>query len=172
MPKSQILEGGHSCTHFWPWQSSGVNGQLDTPAALCPWKEPYYPLNRTLGGPKSQAGHRGMVSIFYVTGIKPWSLKCPTCSLVTILSSLSQLLYVYKYTYKNWKIHVKTMDEAYDLSLFGVSLGKWQEHALSSTIILEVAEIPYSLNIFLCRFRSILLFYVHTHTCHVPLFHY
>lgn len=41
------------------------------------------------------------------------------------------------------------MDEAYDLSLFGVSLVKWQEHALSSTIILVVTEIPYSLIIFM-----------------------
>jgi len=41
------------------------------------------------------------------------------------------------------------MDEAYDLSLFGVSLVKWQECALSSTIILVVTEIPYSLIIFM-----------------------
>jgi len=41
------------------------------------------------------------------------------------------------------------MDEAYDLSLFGVSLVKWQERALSSTIILVVTEIPYSLIIFM-----------------------
>jgi len=40
------------------------------------------------------------------------------------------------------------MDEAFDLSLFGVSLVKWQEYALSSTITLVVTEIPYSLVIF------------------------
>jgi len=27
----------------------GVSGQLHTPAALFPGKEPWYPLNRTLG---------------------------------------------------------------------------------------------------------------------------
>jgi hypothetical protein len=49
-------------------------------------------------------------------------------------------------------MHVKTMDEAYDLSLFGVSLVKWQEHALSTTILV-VTEIPNSLTLILPMWR-------------------
>jgi len=36
-----------------------VNGQLHTPAALSPRKEPPYPLHRRLGGPQSWSGHNG-----------------------------------------------------------------------------------------------------------------
>jgi hypothetical protein len=36
-----------------------VNGQLHAQAALLPGKEPWYPLDRRLGGPQSRSGHDG-----------------------------------------------------------------------------------------------------------------
>jgi hypothetical protein len=36
-----------------------VSGQLHAPAALPPGKEPWYPLDRRLGGPQSCSGHGG-----------------------------------------------------------------------------------------------------------------
>jgi hypothetical protein len=33
-----------------------ASGQLHAPAALPPGKEPWYPLNRRLGGPQSRSG--------------------------------------------------------------------------------------------------------------------
>jgi hypothetical protein len=36
-----------------------VIGQLHTPVALPPGKEPWYPLDRRLGGSQSQSVHRG-----------------------------------------------------------------------------------------------------------------
>jgi hypothetical protein len=36
-----------------------VSGQLHAPAALPPGKEPQFPLDRRLGGPKSRSGRGG-----------------------------------------------------------------------------------------------------------------
>jgi hypothetical protein len=36
-----------------------VSGQIHTPAALPPRKEPWYPLDRRLGGPQSRSGRGG-----------------------------------------------------------------------------------------------------------------
>jgi hypothetical protein len=36
-----------------------VSGQLHAPAALPPGKEPWYPLDRRLGGPQSRSGRGG-----------------------------------------------------------------------------------------------------------------
>jgi len=36
-----------------------VSGQLHTPAALPPVKDPSYPLDRSLGGPQSRSGRGG-----------------------------------------------------------------------------------------------------------------
>jgi len=35
------------------------SGHLYSPTALPPGKEPWYPLDRRLGGPQSQSGHGG-----------------------------------------------------------------------------------------------------------------
>jgi len=32
-----------------------VSGQIHDPATLLPWKEPWYPLHRSLGGPQSRS---------------------------------------------------------------------------------------------------------------------
>jgi len=37
----------------------GVSGQLHTPAALPAGKNPWYPLDRRLGGPQSRSGRGG-----------------------------------------------------------------------------------------------------------------
>jgi len=36
-----------------------VTGQLHSPAALPPGKDPWYPLDRRLGGPQSRSGYGG-----------------------------------------------------------------------------------------------------------------
>jgi hypothetical protein len=36
-----------------------VSGQLHAPAALLPRKDPWYPLDRRLGGPQSRSGRGG-----------------------------------------------------------------------------------------------------------------
>jgi hypothetical protein len=36
-----------------------MSGQLHAPAALPPEKEPWYPLDRRLGGPQSRSRHSG-----------------------------------------------------------------------------------------------------------------
>jgi hypothetical protein len=36
-----------------------MSGQLHAPATLPPGKEPWYPLDRKLGGPQSCSGHGG-----------------------------------------------------------------------------------------------------------------
>jgi hypothetical protein len=36
-----------------------VSGQIHASAALTPWKEPRYPLDKRLGGPQSRSGHYG-----------------------------------------------------------------------------------------------------------------
>jgi len=38
-----------------------VSGQLHAPAALPPGKEPWYPLDRRLGGPQSRSGRGGVI---------------------------------------------------------------------------------------------------------------
>jgi hypothetical protein len=49
-----------------------VRGQLQTPAALPPEKEPaHYPMDRKLGEPQSQSGHcRIQKTLFLLPGIK------------------------------------------------------------------------------------------------------
>jgi hypothetical protein len=79
------------------------------------------PLKRRLGRPQCQAGNTSVTINFSLPGFEPQFLWHLTCSLDTTLSTQSQLLHVYKYTHKNWKIQIKTMDEAYDLALFGVT---------------------------------------------------
>jgi hypothetical protein len=36
-----------------------VSGQIHDAAALSPWKEPQYPIDRRLGGPQSRSGRGG-----------------------------------------------------------------------------------------------------------------
>jgi len=43
-PWRRIGEWRYSSTHSWPRQSIEVNGQLHTPAALPPGKEPLVPI--------------------------------------------------------------------------------------------------------------------------------
>jgi hypothetical protein len=49
-----------------------VSGQLHTPAALPPGKEPRrYPLDRRLGGPQSRSGLRGEKNNLVLPVIEP-----------------------------------------------------------------------------------------------------
>jgi hypothetical protein len=52
-------ERRHSFYSFMTSALDGVSGQLHAMAALYPWgKNPWYPLDRRLGGPQNQSGHR------------------------------------------------------------------------------------------------------------------
>jgi hypothetical protein len=45
----------------------GVSGQSHAPAALYPrGKEPRYPLDRRLGGPRSRSGRRGFCGLYEI----------------------------------------------------------------------------------------------------------
>jgi hypothetical protein len=59
-----------------------VSGQVDAPAALPPGKEPWYPLDRRLGGPQSRSGQRGEEQILDPTGT-----RIPTPSVVQPVAS-------------------------------------------------------------------------------------
>jgi hypothetical protein len=49
----------------------GVSGQLHASAAFPPGgKSPFYPLDRSLDGPKIRSGRRGEEKIFYPTGTR------------------------------------------------------------------------------------------------------
>jgi hypothetical protein len=52
------------------------SGQLHTPAALPPRKEPQYPMDRRFGGPQSRSGRHGDVTILAPT----WTRTPATCS--------------------------------------------------------------------------------------------
>jgi hypothetical protein len=50
-----------------------VSDQLHAPAALFPGKEPWYPLDRRLGGSQSRSGRGGEEKNFQPPpGIEPW----------------------------------------------------------------------------------------------------
>jgi len=48
-----------------------MSGQLHAPAALPPEKNPWYLLNRRLGGPQSRSGHAGEENSQPPPGIEP-----------------------------------------------------------------------------------------------------
>jgi hypothetical protein len=49
-----------------------VSGQLHAPAALLPGKEPCYPLDRRLGGPRNRCGRGGEQNNFLpLPGLEP-----------------------------------------------------------------------------------------------------
>jgi hypothetical protein len=51
---------GIAPAHSQPWHKMGVSGQHHAPAMLyCRGKDPWYQLDRRLGGPQIQSGHRG-----------------------------------------------------------------------------------------------------------------
>jgi hypothetical protein len=53
------VRGGIAPTHSRPRNLKGVSGQRHAPAALYPrGKDPWYTLDRRLGGPQSRSGHR------------------------------------------------------------------------------------------------------------------
>jgi hypothetical protein len=51
--------GGIAPLILWPRHQVGVSGQLHTPAALLPGKEPRYPLDRRQGGSQNRSGCGG-----------------------------------------------------------------------------------------------------------------
>jgi hypothetical protein len=58
--------------HSSPWYEIKLNGQLHALAVLLQGKDPWYPLNRRLGGPQSCSGHGGEEKNFQSPpGIKP-----------------------------------------------------------------------------------------------------
>jgi hypothetical protein len=59
-PWSRFGGRGIAPTHSRLRHYMGVSGQRHAPAALYPrGKDPWYPLDRRLGGPQSRSGHRG-----------------------------------------------------------------------------------------------------------------
>jgi hypothetical protein len=65
-----------------------VSGQLHAPTALLPGKEPWYPLDRGLGGPQSRSGRGGE--------------EKNSCT----LSELSSSPILYEYGLPNFKFHL------------------------------------------------------------------
>jgi hypothetical protein len=61
---------------------NGVSGQCHALDVLyARGKDPRYPLDRRLGGPQSQSGHRGYSkNLLPLSGIEPRSLSRPVCS--------------------------------------------------------------------------------------------
>jgi hypothetical protein len=51
--------GGIAPLILWRWHLVEVSGQLHAPAAFPPGKEPWYPLDRRLGGLQSRSGRGG-----------------------------------------------------------------------------------------------------------------
>jgi hypothetical protein len=67
-----LWEWKYTPTHFWPRHLTEVCGQLHTPAALPPGKEPFYPLDRRLSGPQSRSGRGSEENSFQpVPGLEP-----------------------------------------------------------------------------------------------------
>jgi hypothetical protein len=57
--KGVVEEYKYSSTHSLTSALEGVSGQLHAPAALPQGKSPWYPLDRSLGGPQSRSGRGG-----------------------------------------------------------------------------------------------------------------
>jgi hypothetical protein len=57
-----------------------MSGQLHAPAALSPWKDPRYALDRRLGGPQSRSGHLGEGKFLTVPELELRPLRRPTRS--------------------------------------------------------------------------------------------
>jgi hypothetical protein len=82
--------------------------QSHTPAALLSGKQLLIPLYRRLGGPQSWSEHYGEEwNLLPLPGIKPQLLSHPSCSLVTIVTELSQLLKLVHISNKFWTVYVQ-----------------------------------------------------------------
>jgi hypothetical protein len=69
---------------FFTSAIDGVSCELHALAALSPWKESRYPLNRTVGGPHSSSGgFEEQITLLPLPGIEPQCLFRPSRSLVT-----------------------------------------------------------------------------------------
>jgi hypothetical protein len=84
----------HSSYSFLNLALDGVSGQRQAPAALYPRrKDPWYTLDRRMGGPQSWSGHRGQrKNLLPLPGIEPDISRSSSLSSDTTLTELPQLL--------------------------------------------------------------------------------